>query len=388
MIVPKGIVLEYLYLYKKVEKMAIINDTTLRDGEQAPYVSFTLDEKLKIARLLYEAGADELEVGIPAMGSKEQEELKEILNLNLPLRIMSWNRATKEDLEASLKCGVKAVDLSIPVSNILIDIKYKGDIEKLFRNLEDVILTAKREGLFVCIGGEDASRANNELLAQIMEFGKTLGADRFRYCDTVGILTPNKTFENISYLSSLDLLDIEMHTHNDFGMATANSISGIEAGAKSANTTVIGLGERAGNASFEQVLMSLAHQFDEQRSINSKKLTKLVTTVSQAANKTIDNNTPIIGKHIFSHESGIHVNGMIKSKNAYEAFDPIEVGLNRYFPIGKHSGSATLLYHLKAIGIEASKEKVQSLLPKVREIVTSRKKVLDPQELKELYLCS
>ncbi len=368
--------------------MAIINDTTLRDGEQAPYVSFTLDEKLQIAKLLYEAGADELEVGIPAMGSKEQEELKEILNLDLPMQIMSWNRATKEDLEASLSCGVKAVDLSIPVSNILIDIKYKGDIEKLFRNLEEVVLTAKREGLFVCIGGEDASRANNELLAQIMEFGKTLGADRFRYCDTVGILTPNKTFENISYLSSLDLLDIEMHTHNDFGMATANSIAGIEAGAKSANTTVIGLGERAGNASFEQVLMSLTHQFEEKRIINSKKLTKLVTTVSRAANKPIDNNTPIIGKHIFSHESGIHVNGMIKSKNAYEAFDPTEVGLNRYFPIGKHSGSATLLYHLKAIGIEASKEKVQSLLPKVREIVTSRKKVLDPQELKELYLCS
>ena len=366
--------------------MAIINDTTLRDGEQAPYVSFTLDEKLQIARLLYESGADELEVGIPAMGDKEQEELKEILNLNLPMRIMSWNRATMEDLEASLECGVKAVDLSIPVSNILIDLKYKGDIEKLFRNLEEVVTTAKREGLFVCIGGEDASRANNELLANIMQFGKDLGADRFRYCDTVGILTPHKTYENISYLSSLDLLDIEMHTHNDFGMATANSISGIEAGALSANTTVIGLGERAGNASFEQVLMSLTHQFDENRMINSKKLKKLVTTVSKAANKPIDKNTPIIGKHIFSHESGIHVNGMIKSKNAYEAFDPKEVGLNRYFPIGKHSGSATLLYHLKSIGIEASKEQVQCLLPKVREIVTSRKKVLKPQELKEIYL--
>ena len=113
--------------------MAIINDTTLRDGEQAPYVSFTLDEKLQIAKLLYEAGADELEVGIPAMGSKEQEELKEILNLNLPMQIMSWNRATKEDLEASLSCGVKAVDLSIPVSNILIDIKYKGGYRKTFQ---------------------------------------------------------------------------------------------------------------------------------------------------------------------------------------------------------------------------------------------------------------
>jgi homocitrate synthase NifV len=368
--------------------MAIINDTTLRDGEQAPYVSFTLEEKLQIAQLLYEAGADELEVGIPAMGDKEQEEIKEILALKLPLQIMSWNRATMEDLEASLECGVKAVDLSIPVSQILIDVKYKGKIDTLLKNLENVVLLAKQEGLFVCIGGEDASRADNELLKEIMSFGKTLGADRFRYCDTVGVLTPHKTFENISYLSSLELLDIEMHTHNDFGMATANSIAGIEAGAKSANTTVIGLGERAGNASFEQVLMSLTHQFNEPRSIDSKKLKKLVKTVCKAANRKIDHNTPIIGKHIFSHESGIHVNGMIKSKNAYEAFDPKVVGLHRYFPIGKHSGSATLLYHLQAIGITPQKEKIKALLPKVRQIVTQRKKVLDPLELKELYLCS
>jgi len=368
--------------------MTIINDTTLRDGEQAPYVSFTLKEKLTIAQLLYEAGADELEVGIPAMGSKEQEELKEILNLNLPIQIMSWNRATIEDLEASLECGVKAVDLSIPVSEILIDIKFKGNKDKLYRNLEEVLTLAKKENLFVCIGGEDASRADNSFLSDIMKFTHSLGANRFRYCDTVGILTPQATYENISYLSSLDLLDIEMHTHNDFGMATANSISGIQAGAKSANTTVIGLGERAGNASFEQVLMSLTHQFNEPRTIQGKKLKELVHCVSKAANKPIGNNTPIVGKHIFSHESGIHVNGMIKNKNAYEAFDPEDVGLNRYFPIGKHSGSATLLYHLKAIGITASKQRVQNMLPLVRKIVTDRKKVMNQSELKELYLCS
>ncbi|MCV6608598.1 MAG: homocitrate synthase [Campylobacterales bacterium] len=368
--------------------MALINDTTLRDGEQAPYVAFNTKEKLRIATLLYEAGADELEVGIPAMGKTEREDLKEILNLNLPLRIMSWNRATLSDLEASLSCGVKAVDLSVPVSNELINVKFGGDTDKLFRNLEEVVTAAKREGLFVCIGGEDASRGDNRFLKEILEFGNSLGADRFRYCDTVGVLTPNKTYENISYLAGLDLLDIEIHTHNDFGMATANSIVGIEAGAVSANTTVIGLGERAGNASFEQVLMSLTHQFDEERKINSIKLQELVRTVSKAANKTIDSSFPIVGENIFSHESGIHVNGMIKSKRAYEAFEPEEVGLHREFPIGKHSGTSTLFYHLKSIGIDPIAGKVQSLLPKVREIVTERKQVLSEQELKELYLCS
>ncbi|MEA3499101.1 MAG: homocitrate synthase [Campylobacterota bacterium] len=368
--------------------MAIINDTTLRDGEQAPYVAFNTEEKLLIAQQLYEAGADELEVGIPAMGLKEQQDLKEILALNLPIQIMSWNRATKSDLEASLECGVKAVDLSIPVSKTLIDVKFGGNIDKLFKNLEDVVSLAKQEGLFVCIGGEDASRSELGFLKDILNFGSSLGADRFRYCDTVGVLTPNKTYENISYLSGLNLLDIEMHTHNDFGMATANSIAGFEAGAISANTTVIGLGERAGNASFEQVLMSLTHQFDENRVVNSSKLQRLVHTVSSAANKPIGLNRPIVGEHIFSHESGIHVNGMIKSKNSYEAFEPEEVGVLRHFPIGKHSGSSTLLYHLNKIGIKPNIEKINNILPKVRDIVTNRKQVMSKEELKELYLCS
>ena len=365
----------------------LINDTTLRDGEQTPYVAFNTKEKLQIAQLLYEAGAHELEVGIPAMGKKEQDDLKEILALNLPIQIMSWNRATLGDLEASLKCGLKAVDLSIPVSDILIDVKFAGDKQRLLRQLESVILEAKKENLFVCIGGEDSSRANNDFLKDIMTLGKELGANRFRYCDTVGILTPHKTYENIKELSSLSLLDIEMHTHNDFGMATANAIAGYEAGAKSSNTTVIGIGERAGNASFEQVLMSL-RLLGQEVKINSKALKALIKKVSSASNRRIDTNLPIVGKNIFSHESGIHVNGMMKSKNAYEPFNPEELGLKRSFPIGKHSGSSTLIYHLKAIGIEPNIQIVQKLLPKIREIVTNRKKVLSTNELKELYLCS
>ena len=367
--------------------MPIINDTTLRDGEQTPFVAFNTKEKLQIARLLYEAGADELEVGIPAMGKKEQDDLKEILALNLPIPIMSWNRATMGDLDASLKCGLKAVDLSIPVSDILIDIKFGGDKTRLLKQLEEVILQAKKENLFVCIGGEDSSRANNSFLKEIMTLGAELGAYRFRYCDTVGILTPHKTYENIKDLSSSNLLDIEMHTHNDFGMATANAIAGYEAGAYSSNTTVIGIGERAGNASFEQVLMSL-RLLGKEININSKALKSLIKTVSSASHRRVDTNLPIVGKNIFSHESGIHVNGMMKSKNAYEPFNPEELGLKRSFPIGKHSGSSTLIYHLKSIGIEPNIQIVQKLLPKIREIVTNRKKVLSTNELKELYLCS
>ncbi|AXX93222.1 homocitrate synthase [Malaciobacter molluscorum LMG 25693] len=367
--------------------MFLINDTTLRDGEQAAYVAFNTKEKIKIAQKLFKVGADELEVGIPAMGRKEQEDIKEIISLNLPTRIMSWNRATLKDLEASLKCNLKAVDLSIPVSDILIDVKFKGDKNRLLKQLEEVIIQAKKENLFVCIGGEDSSRANLSFLKEVMQLGNSLGANRFRYCDTVGILTPHTTYENIKNLVDLNLLDIEMHTHNDFGMATANTISGFEAGAKSANTTVIGLGERAGNASFEQVLMSLKTLLKKDVHINSKDLKDLITTVSKASNRRIDTNLPIIGKNIFSHESGIHVNAMIKSNLCYEPFSPIDVGLKRDYPIGKHSGTSTLIYHLKSLGIEANKDVLQKLLPIVRQIVTKRKKVLQNNELRELYLC-
>lgn len=364
----------------------IINDTTLRDGEQAPFVAFNTKEKLAIATALYQAGADELEVGIPAMGAKERADIKEILALNLPLRIMSWNRATMSDLEASLLCGVKAVDLSIPVSDILIETKFGGDKTRLLTNLEEVLHVAKNEGLFVCIGGEDSSRADNSFLKEVMELGHTHGADRFRYCDTVGIMTPHKIYEQVSYLVGLNLLDIEMHTHNDFGMATANAISGLEAGAISVNTTVIGLGERAGNASFEQILMSLVHLFKEDRIIDAVSLKNVVQIVQKAAHQTLSPTMPIIGKHIFSHESGIHVNSMIKHEKAYEAFSPQSVGLERAYPIGKHAGTSTLLFHLKAMGIEPNIETLTLMIPTIRELVTNRKKVLNKKELKALYL--
>lgn len=368
--------------------MKIINDTTLRDGEQAPYVAFNTKEKLDIALSLYESGVDELEVGIPAMGKRECEDIKEIMALDLPIQIMSWNRATMNDLEASLECGVNAVDLSIPVSDILIDVKFNGNKSKVLDNLAKVVTEAKKEGLYICIGGEDSSRADLGFIKEVMTLGRDLGANRFRYCDTVGILTPTKTYNTIKTLSDLNLLDIEMHMHNDFGMATANTISGFEAGASSANTTVIGLGERAGNASFEQLLMSLIHLFNEKREINSTSLKHLVKSVSRAAHKKIAVNSPIIGEHIFSHESGIHVNGMIKSDNSYEPFTPKEVGLLRHYPIGKHSGSSTLEFHLNSLGIKAEPAILKLMIPKVREIVTNRKKVLNKKELKELYLCS
>jgi homocitrate synthase NifV len=365
--------------------MALINDTTLRDGEQAPYVAFNTEEKLHIATLLDACGADELEIGIAAMGAKEREDIKELLGLGLKARMMTWNRMKMEDLDASLSCGVKAVDLSIPISDILIDVKFGGSKAKVLSELERVVTAATKEGLFVCIGGEDSSRGSHEFIRDVMEIARECGAGRFRYCDTIGIMTPTKTYQTIKSLTDLDLLPIEMHTHNDFGLANANALSGIDAGAIGMNTTVIGLGERAGNASFEQILMTLKHLYGEARSIDPLLIRNLVNTVASAANMSLATNAPVVGEWIFAHESGIHADGMMKDSHAYEPYEAEEVGLESSFPIGKHSGSATIRYHLARMGISAENSILRDMLPKIREIVTSRKRVLDISELKSLY---
>lgn len=365
--------------------MVTINDTTLRDGEQAPYVAFNTDEKIQIATGLAACGATELEIGIPAMGKKERDDIKTLVSLGLDVRMMTWNRALEKDLVASLTCGVDAVDLSIPVSDLLIDAKYKGNKTKMLQNLEHTIKLAKQEGIFVCIGGEDASRADGSFIAEVMTLGKELGADRFRYCDTVGILRPIQTYETIKSLTALELLPIEMHTHNDFGLANANALAGIEAGAVSLNTTVVGLGERAGNASFEQIVMALSHLYGEKLTFMPEKIRYLVETVCNAANIALPLNAPIVGERIFAHESGIHVDGMMKDKTSYEPFCAEEVGAHREFPIGKHSGTGTIAYHLAQLGIIAEKKSLRRLLPKIRDMVTLRKQVLSPFELQELY---
>lgn len=361
-----------------------INDTTLRDGEQAPYVSFTTAEKLDIAMRLFECGVDEMEIGIPAMGKKEIQDIKEILSLSLPIRQMGWGRATIADLDAAMRAGLDAVDISIPVSDKMIAIK-TGNREKTLKNLELTVAEAKKNGMFVCIGGEDASRADNNFLLEVMKLGKEIGADRFRFCDTVGVLTPSRTYKIISKLAKAKLLPIEMHAHNDFGLAVANSLMGLEAGAISVNTTVIGLGERAGNASFEQISLSLMQQYGQNRDFDTKNLKMLAKSVSEAANIRVPVNAPIVGSRIFAHESGIHTDGMIKDKTAYEPFSAESLGGRRSYPIGKHSGGSTISFHLKKHGVVESKENLKPLMEDIRHIVTNRKKTLSEKELKALY---
>ena len=366
-------------------KKIYIVDTTLRDGEQTAGVVFANREKITIARMLSELGVDQIEAGIPVMGGDEKETLKAIVNLGLNSSIMAWNRAVVEDIKQSLDCGVDAVAISISVSDIHIEYKLQSTREQVLERLARAIDFAKEHNLYVSANAEDASRADEDFLVLFAKTAKEAGADRLRYCDTVGILNPFTAFEKAQRLLSKVDIDLEMHMHNDFGMATANTIAGITAGANYAGVTVNGLGERAGNAALEEVAMALKHTMGCEMSLNAKGFLELSTYVAEASNRALPLSKPIVGKNMFAHESGIHADGAYKNPRTYEAFDPEEVGLIRQILVGKHSGTATLRKKFQEFNMELSNEKSKQLLEEVRKYAIELKRPLFDKELVQLY---
>lgn len=366
-------------------KKIYIVDTTLRDGEQTAGVVFANAEKVAIAEMLSELGVDQLEVGIPTMGGDEKRAIKNIANRNLKSSIMAWNRAVISDIEESIDCGVDAVAISISVSDIHIKHKLKTSREWVLENMVKSVEFAKKNGLYVSVNGEDASRADKDFLVQFMNTAKKAGADRFRYCDTVGIMEPFRLKKDIEYLYKNTGFDIEMHTHNDFGMATANALAGTKAGANHIGVTVNGLGERAGNAALEEVIMAFKILLCHDTNFDTKMFREVSEYVSRAAGRELPPWKAIVGDNMFAHESGIHADGAIKNPRNYEAFDPKVVGLERQIVIGKHSGKSAIINKFKEYGIELNKEEAEGILDMVRATAVRLKRSLFDKELVRLY---
>ena len=365
----------------------IIDDTTLRDGEQTAGVVFSKREKIAIARMLDSIGVGEIECGIPAMGEEEQASIRTLVDLGLNARLITWNRALIPEIRASIACGVQAVDISLSVSDQMIAHKLRKNREAVKEQLKVALGFAKQHNLYVSVGGEDASRADLSFLVELMEITRSLGGDRFRFCDTLGIMDPFTMFDKVTFLrNAVPEVDIEVHTHNDLGMATANAIAGIRAGAKFVNTTINGLGERAGNAALEEVIMGLKHACGIETGIDTHRFREMSLFVAKASHRPLSVSKPVVGERVFAHESGLHADGVIKDPHNYEGFDPAEVGLTRSIVIGKHSGTGGLIERFRSMGISVDRSRAVPLLEMTRAMSCRRKRDLTNCELMGIYL--
>jgi homocitrate synthase NifV len=328
-----------------------------------------------------------MEIGIPAMGAEEIDCINTIAALDLPAALMVWGRLTDADLARALRCQAGIIHLSIPVSDINLQHKLRQSREWVLAQVTRVIEKAVASGRKISLGAEDASRADAGFLALVARQAQRCGVSRIRFADTLGVLDPFTTYEAIARLREAVDIEIEIHAHNDLGLATANTLAALRAGATHANTTVNGLGERAGNAALEEVVMGVRHLHRAETGVNTRALVSISHLVARASGRQVNFNKSIVGEAVFTHESGIHVDGLLKNASTYESFDPSELGRQRRTVLGKHSGSQGVRQAYGQLGVVLNDDALTArLLARIRNHAMQVKQEATPDELRSFLL--
>lgn len=364
----------------------VVNDSTLRDGEQAPGVAFTRSEKLAIARALDDAGVDEIEAGVPAMGDAEIATLAEVAAVLTRARGVAWCRMTRDDVLAAARTGLPCINLSVPVSDRQIAVKRLGGRAGVLDRIARVVPLARDHGFRVAVGGEDASRADRDFLRQVIAAAERAGAARFRFADTLGVLDPFATDAVFKALRADSDLELEFHGHDDLGLATANTLAAVRGGATHVSVCVLGLGERAGNAALEEVVAALAEIAHCPTRVDPAQLPDLADLVSRSSRRAIPEAKAIVGSAAFAHEAGIHVSALLRDPASYEALSPARFGRTRRFVLGKHSGRASVRHALAGLGVEASDAELGLVLERIRARAAETKHAIESHDLWRIYV--
>lgn len=363
-----------------------IVDTTLRDGVQAPGVVLSIDDKIDIADKLAEIGIHELEIGIAAAGDQEEAAIRALLNLGLSPRLTVWCRANEMDLQRAKTYGVKAIHISFPVSDILLHAQYKNRFW-VMEQIRSLIPQARQNFEFVSVGFQDASRTELTFLYQLCRLLEDSGINRIRLADTVGVWDPFLTYETLRWIrEQFPDLPLGFHAHNDLGMAVANTIAAIRAGVASVDVTVNGLGERAGNAALEEVIMACRIILHKDCGVDTRHFTDLSQLVGELSARPVPFQKPITGKGVFLHESGIHVHAMLHDCRSYEPFMPESVGQEREdFVIGKNSGRTALGAMMDVWGLPVREDTINKLIKMVHQTAVTKKRALTRDDVRNLY---